>query len=693
MSRLSYELVATAAGTNARAGLVRTARGSFATPTFMPVGTQATVKGLRVDDLRAVGASVLLANTYHLLLRPGPETFRALGGIHAFTAWDGLFLTDSGGYQIFSLPGARSLEEGGATFRSYVDGRSIALTPETSVATQIAIGSDIMMVLDECVPGTAAWSEARRAMDLTHRWAARSLAARGEAPGAMFGIAQGACHADLRRASVEALASMTVGGAGFDGFAIGGLAVGESKAEREDFTELTAALLPRGKPRYLMGVGTPIDLLEAAHRGVDMFDCILPTAHAQHGTAYTHRGLVRLRRTAYRLDEGPIEEGCACFACRTHSKAYVHHLFKADEGLGWRLIALHNEHFYQALMREMRERVVDGTFAAYYRAKREALVRRDGDGPTPKSSSPMPAVGDVKRAAAVARASLGAFEIAEDARGVSRIRHAASGETMHPPCPPDEEAQRLYVGGTALVERLAGAGDAPLVVWDVGLGAGHNAMAALRAAEARHAAEGAAGSCRPLHLVSFEIDDDAFRLAATHPKYFPHVRHSAPSALLRAGAYASPRADGTRWQLHRGDVRATWGAAPLPEVIFFDPFSSKTDGPLWTLATFRALAQRLGDHPALLVTYSTSTAVRAALLAAGWHVGQLAGAGVRATATAAATPTAAARGWLTEPLSRAFLERWERSDARYPSDLVATDEATRATFDERVRGHPQFAGA
>lgn len=377
MSRLSFNLVAAATASQARAGTMQTLHGEVRTPVFMPVGTQATVKGMRVEELRAVGAQVLLANTYHLLLRPGPEVFRHFGGIHRFMNWDGPVLTDSGGFQIFSLPKERRITEEGASFRSYVDGKAILLSPEVSIATQRAIGSDIMMVLDVCVPSTSTYDIAAKAMERTHRWALRSLAAREDSPQSLFAIVQGACDENLRRESASFLREHP-----FDGFAIGGLAVGETKDEREHFCGLATAMLPDHLPRYLMGVGTPIDLLEAVHRGVDMFDCILPSALAQQGTAFTHKGLVRLRRSVYKFNDVPIDYECTCYTCQNYTRAYLHHLTKASEGLGWHMITQHNLHFYGELMAEMRQHIIDDTFAEYRLAKRQEITVVDRDFPT-----------------------------------------------------------------------------------------------------------------------------------------------------------------------------------------------------------------------------------------------------------------------------------------------------------------------
>src|SRR3954468_18282909 len=326
MSRLNFTLEAQATGSKARAATFQTLHGEVKTPLFMPVGTQATVKAQTVDTLKATGSSVLLANTYHLLLRPGLEVFRKFGGIHRFMNWDGPVLTDSGGFQIFSLPTERAMNEEGARFQSYVNGDFHMLSPESSIEMQKAIGSDIMMVLDQCIPSTAPHAQAEAAMELTHRWARRSLEARGASPGALFGIVQGACHQDLRKKSAAFLRELP-----FDGLAIGGLAVGETHAERYEFTGLVTQELPANLPRYLMGVGTPIDLLESVHRGVDMFDCIIPSQLAQRGVVFTSHGKLQLRRAVHKFSEAPLDAKCDCHCCKNFSRAYLHHLVKSDE--------------------------------------------------------------------------------------------------------------------------------------------------------------------------------------------------------------------------------------------------------------------------------------------------------------------------------------------------------------------------
>ncbi len=342
----------------------------------MPVGTQATVKALSVDSLKSIGSQVLLANTYHLMLRPGVEVFEKFGGIHRFMNWDGPVLTDSGGFQIFSMENDRRITEEGADFRSYVDGKRFLLSPEKSIAVQRAINSDIMMVLDQCVPSTSDFATAEKALHLTTRWARRSLAARGESKQYLFAIAQGACFPELRRQSVEALCEMD-----FDGYAIGGLAVGESKAEREDFAELTASLLPTDRPRYLMGVGTPLDILEAVHRGVDMFDCIIPSSIAKRGTAFTSKGKMHLYRGAYKFSENALDPACTCNTCTHYSRAYIHHLIKSDEVLGWKLLAKHNIYFYHQFMKEMRAAILADQFHEYHRKHREQWAMGDEENP------------------------------------------------------------------------------------------------------------------------------------------------------------------------------------------------------------------------------------------------------------------------------------------------------------------------
>jgi queuine tRNA-ribosyltransferase len=368
----SFSLGARDPGSRARRGTLRTARGTVETPVFMPVGTRATVTGILPDELTALGASILLANTYHLLLRPGADLFRRVGGIHAFMRWPGLVLTDSGGYQIFSLPDERTMSEDGARFRSYIDGRYHHLTPEGSIQMQTAIGSDIMMVLDECIAATADESAGRAAMERTHRWALRSLAARSNPEQALFAIVQGGLVPSLRQESARFLADHP-----FDGYAIGGLAVGDTRAQREDMTAFAADLLPALSPRYLMGVGTPPDLLVAIGCGVDMFDCVIPTRLAWQGTGFTSTGRVRITRGAHMSSDEPLDAACACSTCRTYTRAYLHHLVKCSEPLGPRLLTIHNLHYYLELMRQARAAIDAGVYAAFAKQKLTEMDRHE----------------------------------------------------------------------------------------------------------------------------------------------------------------------------------------------------------------------------------------------------------------------------------------------------------------------------
>jgi queuine tRNA-ribosyltransferase len=372
---LPFVVTAVDSGSRARRGTLTTLRGAVQTPTFMPVGTRATVTGLDTAEVEALGAQVVLANTYHLMLQPGPDVFRRVGGIHKYMSWPGSVLTDSGGYQIFSLSNDRVITEKGARFRSYTDGREHLLSPERSIEIQAAIGSDIMMVLDECVDSRSDEPAVRAAMERTHRWALRSLAARGNPDQALFAIVQGGVVPELRRESAAFLREQP-----FDGFALGGLAVGDTRADREQITALSAELLPANKPRYLMGVGTPPDLLEAMLAGMDMFDCMLPTHLAWQGTAFTSTGRVRVTRAACAKQDEPLDPTCPCFACRRVSRSYLHHLFKCSEPLGPRLLSKHNIQHYMTLMEESRAAIEEGTFAAYAAAKLDAIDRHEHAG-------------------------------------------------------------------------------------------------------------------------------------------------------------------------------------------------------------------------------------------------------------------------------------------------------------------------
>ena len=357
---MSFSLIATDGA--ARRGRLVTPHGVVETPVFMPVGTRGTVKGLGPDDLRAAGASIVLGNTYHLFVKPGHELIRELGGLHRFMAWDGPILTDSGGFQVFSLAKVRKLSEEGARFQSPVDGRTHLLTPELAVEVQHALGADIIHPLDECLAYPATAPDTERSLGLTLRWARRSLDAhrRAGAGALMFGIVQGGTDEQLRRRAVDETVSL-----GFDGYAIGGMAVGEPKPMMYDLTELTAGLLPRDRAHYLMGVGKPEDLVESVARGVDMFDCVLPTRNARNGQAFTADGPLTIKQARHAQDPAPLDAACGCYTCRTFSRAYLRHLFIAGELLVFRLLSLHNVYFFVSLMAAMRDAIAHGAFGPF----------------------------------------------------------------------------------------------------------------------------------------------------------------------------------------------------------------------------------------------------------------------------------------------------------------------------------------
>ena len=359
----------------ARAGEVTTAHGVVRTPAFMPVGTQASVKGVHHDDVRASGADIMLANTYHLMLRPSAERVAALGGLHAFMRWPFPILTDSGGFQVMSLASLRKVTEEGVTFRSHLDGSLLDLTPERAMEVQILLGSDIAMQLDECVRLPAERSEIERAMNLSLRWAERSKRAfERAAPGrALFGIVQGGDDQKLRGDSVRVLTDI-----GFDGYAIGGLAVGETQDVMLGVVGETAAALPADRPRYLMGVGTPADIIEAVARGVDMFDCVLPTRNGRHGLAFTRFGPINIKNAHHAGDARPLDAESRCPAARDFSRAYLHHLFRSGEALGGTLLSLVNLYYYQDLMAGARAAIAAGHFADYCaETKEQWTARRD----------------------------------------------------------------------------------------------------------------------------------------------------------------------------------------------------------------------------------------------------------------------------------------------------------------------------
>ncbi len=372
----------------ARRGQLRFARGVVNTPIFMPVGTYGTVKAMTPEELQSLGAEIILGNTFHLMLRPGTEIIQAHGDLHNFMHWQGPILTDSGGFQVWSLgagsatsdrftddkkPRVKSkITEQGVHFQSPVDGHKIFMGPEESMQVQRELGSDIVMIFDECTPYPATFEQAEQSMQLSLRWASRSKQAHGDNPAALFGIVQGGMYADLRQTSIQGLAEI-----GFDGYAIGGLSVGEPKEEMLGTLDHLMPHMPTDAPRYLMGVGTPEDLLESVRRGVDMFDCVMPTRNARNGFLFTSSGMLRIRNSQYQKDTRPIEEGCDCYTCQHYSRAYLRHLDKTREILGARLNTIHNLHYYLKLMRDIREAIAEQkftTFIADFYAKRDQKV-------------------------------------------------------------------------------------------------------------------------------------------------------------------------------------------------------------------------------------------------------------------------------------------------------------------------------
>ncbi|WP_166207750.1 tRNA guanosine(34) transglycosylase Tgt [Cognatiluteimonas telluris] len=379
MSRMAFELLGTDGA--ARRGRMTFPRGTVETPTFMPVGTYGSVKGVLPEQLRALGAEMILGNTFHLFLRPGLDVIEAHGGLHGFTGWDGPILTDSGGFQVFSLAHRRRISEAGVTFNAPTDGSTVFLGPEESMRIQRVLGSDVVMIFDECPPvqvdGAPVGADVvARSMELSLRWAQRSKRAHEGNDAALFGIVQGGVHRDLRTRSAEGLKAI-----GFDGYAIGGLAVGETEQERNATLDHTAPQLPDDRPRYLMGVGRPEDLVEAVARGVDMFDCVMPTRNARNGHFFTSTGVVRIRNAKYERDLRPIEEGCGCYTCRHgHTRAYLRHLDRCNEMLAPILGTLHNLWYYEALMARMRDAIGQGTFAAFRDSFHAARIARSPQG-------------------------------------------------------------------------------------------------------------------------------------------------------------------------------------------------------------------------------------------------------------------------------------------------------------------------
>jgi len=378
---LTFTIEAKDHASEARTGIISNRRGTFATPAFMPVGTQATVKTLRQDDLTALGAEIILANTYHLYLRPGQALIKDMGGLHRFMSWDRFILTDSGGFQVWSLAELNKIRPEGVTFRSHLDGSEHLFTPELCMDVQLALGSDIVMVFDQCLDYPAERADAEEAVATTLAWARRSREAfdqKDKLPGSdpsLFGIVQGGVYQDLRARCLEGLKEI-----GFDGLALGGLSVGEPKSAMWEMVESSMPGMYAGRPRYLMGVGTPEDLVEGVRRGVDMFDCVLPTRNARKGTVFTSRGRLVVKNAAYARDPGPLDPECACYTCRRYSRAYIRHLFQATEVLAQELATLHSVHFYLETMSRMRTALREGRFGDW--SGKFLAAYRSGDGLT-----------------------------------------------------------------------------------------------------------------------------------------------------------------------------------------------------------------------------------------------------------------------------------------------------------------------
>jgi len=350
---MKYELIKKDG--KARRGRLTFERGTVETPAFMPVGTYGTVKGMKSEEIKEIGAEIILGNTFHLMLRPGTDIVQQHGDLHDFINWDKPILTDSGGFQVFSLGAMRKITEEGVKFSSPVNGEKIMLTPERSMEVQAKLGSDIVMIFDECTPYPATHQEAKDSMELSLRWAQRSKDAHGENPNALFGIVQGGMYEDLREVSVEGLKAID-----FDGYAIGGLSVGEPKADMVRILDHTTPLIPENKPRYLMGVGKPEDLVEGVRRGIDMFDCVMPTRNARNGHLFVTNGVVKIRNAKNKTDTGPLDTECDCYTCKNYSKAYLHHLDKCNEILGSQLNTIHNLRFYQRVMKGLRDAIEQG---------------------------------------------------------------------------------------------------------------------------------------------------------------------------------------------------------------------------------------------------------------------------------------------------------------------------------------------
>jgi queuine tRNA-ribosyltransferase len=591
-----FKILAQSSESGARSVSFKTPHGPIQGPLFMPVATRGALRHLPHDRLVEFGTQVLLSNTFHFFDRPGVELLKTLGPLHRFIKWAHPILTDSGGFQVFSLAKRMQLSEEGARFRSPFDGRELFLGPEESLMTQDLLGSDIRMVLDVCIPSTASRDLMVAALEQTTRWARRSFDTfqSRQRDGLLFAIVQGGLHLDLRTQSRDQLSTLN-----FDGFALGGLAVGESFDERITAVNQFSTLLPADKPRYLMGVGTPIDLLESVRAGIDMFDCIMPLALAQQGRAFTSQGHVLLRRAVYKSVDETLDPNCSCPTCTTHSLAYLNHLVKCQEPMATYLIAQHNVYFYHHLMFMMRSAILENRFEQLYQELRQRI---DADDPRFPIQSPK------------VHAQNSTFQI-ETIDGLSKVRSKETNEVIHARENSDHESQLFYIEANDLKNRLTKPDSQPFVVWDVGLGAGHNAFAALKLVQDLAARSELR---RPVQMVSVELNPEIFRLVLSQSQRFGHLQSDWATPLLADGKVQ----DSTlrlEWSLIVEDFAKAVFSLPKPDAIFFDPYSYKTQPELWTDLIFAEIYKKMKPG-ATLSTYASGSNFRTMLKDLGFDV-------------------------------------------------------------------------
>lgn len=601
--------------TNARVTWFETLHGAVVTPTFMPVATRASVRGQSPEAVLDAGTQILLSNTYHLMLTPGLEVLKDFGGLHKFMKWDRPILTDSGGYQVFSLKEHIQWDNKGVRVKDPLSGRKLFLTPESVLDAQAIIGSDIRMVLDVCLDSRSSESDLEKALLQTQQWLERAIIHFGRQHegnpaqrSKLFGIVQGGCSDRLRRESALHLQSV---GKGLDGYAIGGLAVGETREERERIIASVTPQLDENKPRYVMGIGTPIDLLYAVRSGVDIFDCILPTAFAQQGVAYTTQGKIQLRRGAYVNSQENLDPGCACSTCAKYTRGYMAHLIRAKEPLGWQLVGTHNLFYYHELMNRVRASIQQDLFNknwSNFLAEVERSDSQDDRADESHFSARLPESTPKKN-----------FEIVKVERETESfftLKETTRQEKMHP-FSAQNEPETLYVQGTGMPAYFSSAGErahSEIIVWDVGLGMAANAMAIWNCAGSR------LPESSSLKLLSFENDITALEIALSKAALFPWLRSKAPHLLVKNRNFSS-QDERLRWEVIEGNFLETFTSlSEKPDFIVYDPFSFKVDPSLWSLECFQKIREFLGDHDTLWVSYSHSTLIRAKLLKAGFNL-------------------------------------------------------------------------